>query len=91
MRFDCPVPGCENIGKKGIKRYDNLVAHMRNKHGVSQTGGSCGSKLVALRCPGMILVGRSLFGILFRPRFVLFYEVKLRTHHALMSFELKLL
>ena len=42
-RFDCPVPGCENIGEKGIKRYDNLVAHMRNKHGVSQTGGSGGN------------------------------------------------
>ena len=31
-RFDCPVPQCENVGEKGIKRYDNLVAHMRNKH-----------------------------------------------------------
>ena len=35
QRFDCPVPGCENVGEKGIKRYDNLVAHMRNKHGYS--------------------------------------------------------
>ena len=33
-RFDCPVPECENVGEKGIKRYDNLVAHMRNKHGL---------------------------------------------------------
>ena len=34
-RFDCPVLECENVGVKGIKRYDNLVAHMKNKHGVS--------------------------------------------------------
>ena len=34
-RFDCQFPGCENVGEKGIKRYDNLVAHMRNKHGHS--------------------------------------------------------
>ncbi|PWW76129.1 hypothetical protein C7212DRAFT_344604 [Tuber magnatum] len=43
QRFDCPVPGCENVGENGIKRYDNLVAHMRNKHGVSPAGGSGGN------------------------------------------------
>jgi len=26
-RIDCPFPGCENFGEKGVKRYDNLVAH----------------------------------------------------------------
>ena len=31
-RFDCPAPGCENVGEKGIKRFDNLVAHIKNKH-----------------------------------------------------------
>lgn len=35
QRFDCPVPGCVNVGENGVKRYDNLVAHMRNKHGYS--------------------------------------------------------
>ena len=39
-RIDCPFPGCENVGEKGIKRYDNLVVHMRNKHGVSPAGGA---------------------------------------------------
>ena len=33
QRIDCPVPGCENVGGKGIKRYDNLVVHVRNVHG----------------------------------------------------------
>ncbi|KAG0640960.1 hypothetical protein HOY80DRAFT_1135610 [Tuber brumale] len=42
-RFDCPVPGCENVGEKGIKRLDNLVPHMKNKHGVSPASGSCGN------------------------------------------------
>ena len=41
-RIDCPFPGCENVGEKGIKRYDNLVVHMRNKHGVSPAGEACG-------------------------------------------------
>ena len=41
-RFDCPVPGCGNVGQEGIKRYDNLIAHMRNKHGASPAGGSSG-------------------------------------------------
>jgi len=31
-RIDCPLPGCENVGEKGIKMYDNLV-HMRHMHG----------------------------------------------------------
>jgi len=38
QRFNCPMPGCENVGEKGIKRYDNLVAHMKNQHGVSPAG-----------------------------------------------------
>ena len=33
QRIDCPVPGCEIVGGKGIKRYDNLVVHVRNVHG----------------------------------------------------------
>ena len=33
-RVDCPVPGCEMVGAKGIKREDNLRAHVRNKHGI---------------------------------------------------------
>ena len=41
-RIDCPFPGCENVGEKGIKRYDNLVVHIRNKHGVSSAGGASG-------------------------------------------------
>ena len=41
-RIDCPFPGCENVGEKGIKRYDNLVIHMRNKHGVSPAGDASG-------------------------------------------------
>ncbi|KAG0640958.1 hypothetical protein HOY80DRAFT_1135609, partial [Tuber brumale] len=31
-RLDCPVSGCENVGERGIKRLDNLVAHLKNKH-----------------------------------------------------------
>ena len=38
-RFKCPVPGCENMNQYGIKRYDNLVSHLRNKHGISPAGG----------------------------------------------------
>ncbi|KAG0135507.1 hypothetical protein HOY82DRAFT_600339 [Tuber indicum] len=45
-RFDCPVSGCENVGEKGIKRLDNLVAHMKNKHGALPAGGSCGNWLI---------------------------------------------
>ncbi|CUS07923.1 unnamed protein product [Tuber aestivum] len=33
-RVDCPIPGCENVGERGIKRYDNLAAHLRTKHGI---------------------------------------------------------
>jgi len=39
-RVDCLFPGCENVGEKGSKRYDNLVVHMRNKHGTSPAGGA---------------------------------------------------
>ncbi|KAG0640961.1 hypothetical protein HOY80DRAFT_1040482 [Tuber brumale] len=42
-RFDCPVSGCDNVGEKGIKRLDNLVAHMKSKHGVSPASGSRGN------------------------------------------------
>ncbi|RPB00410.1 hypothetical protein L873DRAFT_1843025 [Choiromyces venosus 120613-1] len=42
-RHDCPVPGCEHVGDKGIKRYDNLVAHVRNQHGESSASGSHGN------------------------------------------------
>ena len=42
-RIDCLFPGCENVGEKGIKRYDNLVVHMRHKHGVSPVGGASGA------------------------------------------------
>jgi len=31
-RIDCPVLGCENVGEKGIKRYDNLIVHVKNVH-----------------------------------------------------------
>ena len=41
-RIDCLFPGCENIGEKGIKKYDNLVVHMKSKHGVSPAGGLLG-------------------------------------------------
>ncbi|PUU80018.1 hypothetical protein B9Z19DRAFT_1192157 [Tuber borchii] len=32
LRVDCPIPGCEQVGDKGIKRKDNLPAHIWNKH-----------------------------------------------------------
>ncbi|RPA90018.1 hypothetical protein L873DRAFT_1849020 [Choiromyces venosus 120613-1] len=41
-RLDCPVPGCQNVGEKGIKRYDNLVVHARSKHGMTLVSGSQG-------------------------------------------------
>ncbi|PUU80823.1 hypothetical protein B9Z19DRAFT_686479 [Tuber borchii] len=40
VRFNCPVPGCGNNNQNGIKRYDNLITHVRNKHSVSLVGGS---------------------------------------------------
>ncbi|PUU74679.1 hypothetical protein B9Z19DRAFT_419184 [Tuber borchii] len=33
-RFDCPIPGCESVGSRGIKRMDNLRAHVWNQHRV---------------------------------------------------------
>ncbi|RPB00439.1 hypothetical protein L873DRAFT_1843039 [Choiromyces venosus 120613-1] len=38
-RLDCPMPGCQNVGERGIKRYDNLVVHVRSKHGMTLVGG----------------------------------------------------
>ena len=37
-RVDCPVKGCVRIGAQGIKRADNLAAHMLNKHGIFHPG-----------------------------------------------------
>ncbi|KAG0637871.1 hypothetical protein HOY80DRAFT_222924 [Tuber brumale] len=34
-RIDCPIPECGRVGDKGIKRKDNVRAHVRNKHGVN--------------------------------------------------------
>ncbi|KAG0640957.1 hypothetical protein HOY80DRAFT_1115399 [Tuber brumale] len=45
-RLDCPVPGCENVGEKGIKRLDNLIAHLKNKHGALPAEGSHGDWLI---------------------------------------------
>ncbi|KAG0640953.1 hypothetical protein HOY80DRAFT_1135608 [Tuber brumale] len=45
-RLDCPVLGCDNVGEKGIKRLDNLVAHLKNQHGALPAGGSNGSWLI---------------------------------------------
>ncbi|CUS13201.1 unnamed protein product, partial [Tuber aestivum] len=36
-RVDCPVEGCENVGARGIERADNLLAHLLNKHGISNS------------------------------------------------------
>lgn len=33
-RYDCPIRGCERVGNKGIKRKDNLRAHVRGQHQV---------------------------------------------------------
>ncbi|RPA91151.1 hypothetical protein L873DRAFT_1848401 [Choiromyces venosus 120613-1] len=33
-RVDCPVEGCPRVGVQGIKRKDNLAAHILNKHGI---------------------------------------------------------
>lgn len=33
-RLDCPFPGCESVGSRGIKRKDNLRAHIWNQHRV---------------------------------------------------------
>ncbi|CUS14001.1 unnamed protein product, partial [Tuber aestivum] len=32
IRLDCPIPGCDRVGDNGIKRKDNLPAHVWNKH-----------------------------------------------------------
>ncbi|KAG0637821.1 hypothetical protein HOY80DRAFT_1081872 [Tuber brumale] len=34
IRVDCPIPGCEKVGDNGIKRKDNLAAHVLKKHGI---------------------------------------------------------
>ncbi|RPA96744.1 hypothetical protein L873DRAFT_1791361 [Choiromyces venosus 120613-1] len=33
-QVDCPVEGCPRVGARGIKREDNLAAHILNKHGI---------------------------------------------------------
>jgi len=35
-RHDCPVAGCLYVGDRGIKRADNLAAHLLTKHGISR-------------------------------------------------------
>ena len=35
-RVDCPIEGCLYVGDRGIKRADNLPAHLLNKHGISR-------------------------------------------------------
>ena len=42
-RVDCPVEGCMRVGPQGIKRADNLLAHMLNKHGIPQRRISYGN------------------------------------------------
>ncbi|KAG0133640.1 hypothetical protein HOY82DRAFT_625992 [Tuber indicum] len=32
IRVDCPIEGCERVGENGIKRKDNLPAHVLNKY-----------------------------------------------------------
>ena len=34
QRLNCPIPGCESVGNRGIKRKDNLRAHVWNQHRV---------------------------------------------------------
>ncbi|KAG0637819.1 hypothetical protein HOY80DRAFT_1023538 [Tuber brumale] len=34
IRVDCPIPGCKKVEDKGIKRKDNLPAHVLKKHGI---------------------------------------------------------
>ena len=51
-RIDCPVPGCKNVGENGIKRYDNLVAHVRNIHGDYQLVDDAGSTWLIRRVSG---------------------------------------
>ncbi|KAG0637830.1 hypothetical protein HOY80DRAFT_1081887, partial [Tuber brumale] len=41
-RVDCPVKGCTHVGDRGIKRADNLPAHLLNKHGIARAGPPCG-------------------------------------------------
>ena len=36
-RVDCPVEGCLYVRDRGIKRADNLPAHLLNKHGIPRT------------------------------------------------------
>jgi len=37
LHVDCPIPGCEKVGDKGIKRKDNLPVHVLKKHGINLT------------------------------------------------------
>ncbi|KAG0637820.1 hypothetical protein HOY80DRAFT_1002307 [Tuber brumale] len=43
IRVDCPIPGCEKVGDNGIKREDNLPAHVLNKHGIRLPRQSLGN------------------------------------------------
>ncbi|PUU80026.1 hypothetical protein B9Z19DRAFT_1063776 [Tuber borchii] len=42
-RVDCPVEECLRVGAHGIKRADNLAAHMLNKHDIPQRRISYGN------------------------------------------------
>ena len=43
-RRDCPIPGCKRVGNKGIKRKDNLRAHMQEQHQVKLPRQSAGAR-----------------------------------------------
>ncbi|CUS13999.1 unnamed protein product, partial [Tuber aestivum] len=42
MRVGCPIPGCDRVGDKGIKRKDNLPPHILKKHGIKVSLQSLG-------------------------------------------------
>ena len=50
-RNDCPIPGCSRVGKKGIKRKDNLRTHVRVRHGVELPRGPARARSIGNRVP----------------------------------------
>ena len=43
-RWDCPFSGCDRVGDKGIKRKDNLRAHVREQHQIELPREPVGAK-----------------------------------------------
>jgi len=60
IRVDCPIPGCERVGDKGIKRKDNLPGHLLNRHGLRLLKQTMAGPSVSASSPETISVWKSI-------------------------------